>query len=352
MPLTVLPMARLLAAFALLLAAWAPAAPTDEDVRVPAGGARATTAADLAPQRSLSGGFNESWGYVFQFDDGATAYLNLHRADLGTFMKNAVGAEFAISGFNGQTYRIIKQYDASNLTWRNGRLSVHPEIFFEGVPPQAHRVYFKRGKDGDQYEVDLRFSDIAPGMTWGDGVFAFGGEEVGLFVHVPYARVSGTITINGRAKRVSGTAYMDHIFQTAFPPRLVDFAFRYVSHGPEREVGYLLLPDARFEQQPVGFGLRQRGGRWQLLKPAQVQVVSSRAALGVAVPQQVDLAYDAGRTILNRRGDRIQFSAFEELGGLQRTVARQYVGGEVFGFRGQGTTNNRRPFAYDFIVVQ
>lgn len=327
----------------------------DERVEVPTGESRATMASDLRPQPAVGSAYNEVWSYTFLLNDGMQATMSLSKANLGSVMAPVSGAEFSISGFNGRTYRAPKQYGADDLVFtpRTNRLQVHPNIFFEGALPQRHRVYFKAGKNGVEYEVDLRFSDIASGLTWGDGVFHLGDQQVGMFIHIPYARVRGTVSIDGVEKQVSGTAYMDHTFQSDFATKLVRSAFRYVQHDGKLEVGYFIAPSSRYENRIVGLAAVREQGHFRLRKPGAVRVVSARPGLGVDVPKQLLVQYDdGGQTILNRDRDQQSFSALDELGGLQKAIVKRYIGGEVVVFRGWGTTNQRGRVAYDYFFVK
>lgn len=327
----------------------------DERVTVPAGGERGLTVADLRPHRVSGNTYNEAWSYTFLLNGGMQATISLSRANLGSLMSPVSGAEFSISGFGGTTHRVAKQYGAADLAFSAGshKLQVHPDIYFEGALPKRHRVYFKASKDGSQYEADLSFSSIAAGLTWGDGVFHLGGERIGMFLHIPYARVSGTVTIDGRTEQVAGTATMDHTFQTNFAPKLVRGAYRYIQHEGDLQVGYFIRPASRFEDRVVGLAAVREGGRFRLRRPESLEVVSTRRAQGAEVPQQLAVRYvGGGQTILNRERDQQSFSVFDELSGLQKTVARQYVGGEVIVFRGRGTTNKRGRIVYDYLVVK
>jgi hypothetical protein len=299
--------------------------------------------------------YNEVWSYTFLLNDGMQATMSLSRANLGSVMAPVSGAEFSISGFDGRTYRAPKQYGADDLIFdqSTNRLQVHPNIFFEGALPQRHRVYFKAGKNGVEYEVDLRFSDIASGLTWGDGVFHLGDQQVGMFIHIPYARVRGTVSIDGVEKQVSGTAYMDHTFQSDFATKLVRSAFRYVQHDGTPEVGYFIAPSSRYEDRIVGLAAVREQGGFRLRKPDAVRVVSARPGLGVDVPKQLLVEYgDGGQTILNRDRDQQSFSALDELGSIQKAIVKRYIGGEVVVFRGWGTTNQRGRIAYDYFLVK
>lgn len=327
----------------------------DERVEVPAGEARATTTDDLRPHPSLGSAYNEVWSYTFLLNDGMQATMSLSKADLGSVMAPVSGAEFSISGFDGRSYRAPKQYDADDLEYTpsTNRLQVHPDIFFEGALPRRHRIYFKAAKHDVEYEVDLRFSAIEPGLTWGDGIFHLGSERVGMFIHIPYAEVRGTVSIGGVRKEVRGTAYMDHTFQSDFATKLVRSAYRYVQHSRGMEVGYFIAPASRYEDRVIGLAAVRERGRFRLRKPEAIQVVSTRPALGAAVPKQLAVRYDIGsQTILNREGDQQAFSALEELGSLQRAIVKRYIGGEAVVFRGWGTTNQRGRIAYDYLLVK
>ena len=184
-------------------------------------------------------------------------------------------------------------------------------------------------------------------------MFRFGSERLGMFIHVPYARVTGTVRVNGVTKQVRGTAYMDHTFQTTFATKLARHAYRFVQHGREAEVGYVIIPDARYQRTPIGLVAVREGGRFRLRTPTAVQVVSTRAVLGTEVPHQLAVRYARGEpTILNREREHQAFSSLEDLATLQKTVVKSYLGGEAFVFRGRGLTNRRQRVVYDYLIVR
>ncbi|MEM8556561.1 MAG: hypothetical protein AAGG50_01850 [Bacteroidota bacterium] len=328
--------------------------PSDETISVPSGEARAPSARDLAPH-DLRGTSSEVWSYSFFFDSGAQAYLSFRRVNLGGVLGSAGGAELSLVGFNGETIRAAKQYDLDEFRYDASahRLNVHPNIFFEGRPPEAHRVRFQAGKNGRSYAVDLSFASMARGVTWGDGEFRVGDERFGLFVHVPFARVSGAITVDGTTTSVSGVAYMDHTYQTGSPKTLAS-AIRYVSYdGDTIEAANLALPGDGFERQVLGYGLLREGGQTRLLKPTDLRVVSTRPALGADLPRQTLVTYQGGReTVLSRSQDRQQIATLEELGGIARTLARQFLGGEAIIARGVGTLGSGARAYYELVGVK
>jgi hypothetical protein len=182
-------------------------------------------------------------------DDGMQAHLSISRANLGRILGRVSGAEFAVTGFDGRSHRAPKQYGDEDFVYTasKNRIEVSPKIFVEGSFADRHRVYFRGGKDGVAYVLDVELTDMAPGLTWGDGVFHLGDDAIGVYVHIPQARVRGTISVGDVTKEVRGTAYMDHTFQTDFAPKLVQRAFRLVEHGASPSVGFYLVPAARFE---------------------------------------------------------------------------------------------------------
>lgn len=326
-----------------------------ERVVLPRGEARPTTADDLAPRTPTTGTFNERWGYHVLLDGGLEVIANLSVARLGGLREPTVGAEIAVLGFDGRSYRAAREFPvATHFRFDRAamRLHVHPLIYFEGAPPRAHRLAFETTKDGVHYEVDLTFSDMTPGLTWGDGAFRLGGETLSLFVHIPRARVTGTVAINGERRVVRGTGYMDHVVQTTFAPRLLRGAFRVVQHeGMRWEVAHVFLPAARFEDRPLGFGVRGDAGRTTLLRPRAVEVVHTRRTLGADVPGQLRLVFEDGsETILTRRTDRQAFSALGELSAIERAVVRRVVGGEAVHVRGTGAVGGGGRAAFEFVV--
>lgn len=328
-----------------------------DPVAVPSGAARATTAADLAPARGATGSFNERWSYVVLLDGGTQLVINFGTARLSGLREPTVGADLSVLGFEGRDYFVAREYPvASRFRWNAGaaRLEAHPTIYFEGAPPQRHRVHFATEKDGVDYEVSLTFADMAAGMTWGDGAFRLGSETITMAILVPRARVSGTVRINDTERRVRGTAYMDRTTQTTYAPRLTRSAVRLVRHtGNGFEVGYYILPASRYDDRVVGFGVRQSGGRAALLQPASAEVINTRRALGLDVPGQMRVAFaDGTETIFNRRRDRQAFGAFDELGRVERFAARRFIGGEPVHFRGMGTIHAGESSFYDLLMIR
>jgi predicted secreted hydrolase len=229
---------------------------------------------------------------------------------------------------------------------------VHEDIWFHGALPDTHRIHFDTRKKGVTYFLDLEFTDIQPGMVWGDGMFRMGSESVGIFIHIPRARVKGKLAINKDTLNVTGIGYMDHTFQTDLAPSLVRAGFRYIAQNGATEVGYYLVPESKYGSEPVGYGLREQGGAMALLKPASLKAVSSGKAMGVKVPTKLEITFqDGSKSVLDRGSDRLAQSTLHEFSGLTKMAIKGFLGGEIFTFKGLGTLNASKAVGYNYFVV-
>lgn len=337
---------------ALLLFRTASAA---ERIQTPTGELRAATAADIKPHPSSSKTYNEFWTYHFILEGNLNAVLNFSRVNLGSYKAPVCGADLNLIGFKGRNHSVAREYEKKNFVFEEAgqKLRVHEKIFFEGALPETHHVRFATTKKNVSYFVDLTFTSILPGQVWGDGMFRFGsGDAVGIFIHIPSAEVTGFIAVNQDTLAVKGRAYMDHTFQTDLAPALVGAGFRYLALDAPVEAGYVLSPDSRFENTPVGYGLRFAGGAATLLKPVSLKVVTHARAMGANVATQLEIGYRDGTSAALKRGqDRLQQSTLHEFSGFTKKMIKSFMGGEILTFKGTGWLNGSRPIAYDFFTV-
>ncbi len=314
----------------------------------PTGGLRRDNIADLAPHPQPSGNYNEFWTYQFGLNNGVQVQLNLSRADFGRFKDPVCGSDLSVMGFRGKNYFVAREYPLKNFSFdsAHARLAVHTRIFTEGAPPLAHHVFFSTRKDGVSYLLDLTFSDMTPGVVWGDGVFHLRDhQQVGLYFHIPGARVRGKLAINGDTTDVRGFGWMDHSYQTDFATRLIDHGYRYVTCTAPWQGGYFFQNG----QGVFGYGVRNQGGRLTLLSPQSIQTPD---AAGAAFPSTLVLAFaDGSHAKFQVLQDRLRTSAFQELNWLQRKAAALFLGGELISDRGTGRFDGDTAL-YSFIAVR
>lgn len=317
-------------------------------ISFPSGPLRKDGPADLAPHPQSSKAYNEFWTYQFWLQDGMQAQLNFSRVSFGSFKDPVCGGDLSLMGFKGHSYFVAREYKLQNFAFDPvlSKLSVHQKIFFQGAPPQAHRVCFTTTKNGVAYFLDLTFDSIAPGAVWGDGVIHLhNNEQMGLFFHIPKAKVHGRIAINGDTVAVQGSAWMDHTYQTQFATNLMDAGYRYVLTSGKTEGGYFF----QSEEGLFGYGLREEGGRLQLLKIQGLKPSNSNPGPWISRSLEFDFA-DASPSRFQLKENRQQTSAFQELSYLLRRTARMYLGGEPYSFRGTASINDS-PALFSFTQV-
>ncbi|HKP96091.1 MAG TPA: hypothetical protein VJ385_10070 [Fibrobacteria bacterium] len=344
------------AIFGFTLAAAGLPAAAGEHIQMPTGDLRTAVLTDLKPHASSSKTYNEFWTYQFFLEGNIQVVLNFSRVNLGSFKAPVCGADLTILGFKGRNYSVAREYEKKNFSFTDSsqQLRVHEKIWFEGRLPEAHHVRFATNKKGVDYYLDLDFSDILPGKVWGDGMFKFGSSDaVGIFIHVPGAKVSGRLAVNQDTLQVKGSAYMDHTYQTDLAPDLVEAGFRYVTQAGNLEEGYVMAPVARFDKQPVGYGLRLVNGELVLLKPASLKVVSQSRSMGARIPTVLEIHFQDGmKSALQRGEDRLQQSTLHEFSGFSKMAIKSFMGGEILTFKGLGTLNGTQPMAYNFFSVE
>ena len=215
-------------------------------------------------------------------------------------------------------------------------------------------MFFSTVKKGVTYFADLTFEDITPGAVWGDGVFHLkDNHTAGLFFHIPGARVHGRVGINGDTQTVDGFGWMDHTYQTGFATKLIDAGYRYAlipkssEHRGKMEYGYFFESSSGV----FGYGLREENGRWILLRPSGLK--TEKGSLGdLSIPKRVEISFDkAAATRLQRKDDRQQTSALQELSRMERFGAKMFLGGQIYGCRGTGMVNDSLLALYSFTEI-
>jgi hypothetical protein len=318
----------------------------------PTGSLRPDGLADFAPHNAYSKTHNELWTYQFWLNNGVQVQLNLSRANFGSFKDPVCGADLAITGFRGRNAFVAREYPMKRFSWTpaTARLEVHPNIYVEGLPPRAHKVFFSTVKDEKAYFLELTFENMTPGVVWGDGVFKLPDDQkMGLYFHIPKARVSGRLALDGDTVAVKGFGWMDHTWQTQFATKLIDISYRYTAFTGRPEGGYFFQRG----NNVFGYGIREDKGRMALLSPIGVSVVSRAAWGGVSLPKQIDIVLDGKPAVtLLRTEDRQRTSFMQELSSLERFGAKVFLGGELVGFRGIGQVDGTQPAIYSFTVVK
>lgn len=310
-------MKRILAISSLiaLLALPAPAA------NLPSGGLRATGAGDLLLNKRKPRYYNEVWSWQILLDDGTQVGLNFTYARLG-FKDPVCGADLSIAGFKGRSYTVGREYPEERLQQSGNpvRVQIHPDIWFQGQPPVSHKLRFATTKN-EGFFLDLDFSQMVPGVAWGDGVFGLKEGDLGVAVPIPSARVSGRLAVGGDTVQVQGWAVMEHMRQTALLGDLVDETFR--GFRPGANPTYVNLFKEKGKSW-TGFGVVWKDGKPQLLQPAAIGVASGG---GVNPPTRVELVgSDGAKVVMDRKSVGQANSILDGMEGVTRWVVKNFMG--------------------------
>lgn len=290
-------------------------------IGLPSGGQRGTGTGDMILNKRKPRYYNEVWSWQILFDNGTQASLNFTYARLG-FKDPVCGADLSIAGFKGRSYAVGREYPEDRLQQQGNpvRVQIHPDIWFQGLPPASHQLHFATTKN-EGYFLDLSFSQMTPGVAWGDGVFKLEDGDLGVAVPIPMARVSGRLAVGGDTVKVEGWAVMEHLRQTALLGDLVDETFRGFTPGPnpvylnvfkEKEGGW------------SGFGVVWKDGKPQVLTPASVGIAGGG---GVNPPTRVDFASREGaHIVMDRKTIGQANSILDGMEGVTRWVVKNFMG--------------------------
>ncbi len=324
---------------------------------VPDGGLRQTEWSDMLPHTLEGDYYNEFWSYHIFLENDLHLHITISLANFGTFKSPVSGGKLFVSNFKGANYHVAREYtiEALVIDEEQHKIRLHPErdIYLSGKLPYDHHIFYRTSKDGVSYLVDLDFHDIHQGYTWGDGIFRLENEDMGIFMHIPRASVSGLVAINEDTLHVSGTAYMDHTFQTNLSSKVVNKGFRHITHtNTGFHAGYYLVPKKRSKAGVVGFALIRENSPMILEKPEQITVLDSDRISGKTVPRHIEVTYRSGsRSVFSRKVDFQHVSFLEEIGGIRRRLVRSFLGGEVIEYVGTGQMDGNIPINYNFFLV-
>lgn len=331
----------------------------EESIRpgMPEGDLRQTGWADMLPHTMSGDYYNEFWSYHIFLENDLHLHLTFSLANFGSFKSPVSGGKLFVSNFKGNNYNVAREFAIEHLVIDEDRnkIRLHKgrEIYLSGKLPYEHHIYYRTSKDGVSYLVDLDFHDIHQGYTWGDGVFRLESEDMGIFVHIPRAEVTGIVAIDNDTLEVSGTVYMDHTFQTNLSSKVVNKGFRHITHTDSGfHIGYYLVPKKKSRADVIGLSLIRENSPTILEKPKQITVLDSDRIGGRSVPRYVEVVFDSGnRSVFNRQEDYQHVSFLEEIGGIRRRLVRSFLGGEVIEYVGTGKMDGSIPINYNFFLV-
>ncbi len=316
--------------------------------------------ADRIWAQTLEGShFNEFWNYQFYFTNGMKLHFAFTAANFGSLKSPVTGVRVSVFYPDGTIHQISREYPLEMLVQDKETytflLRPEREIFFTGKLPDEHRVVMKTTKDGVSYDIDISFENIMEGVMWKNGNFQVKNETIGIVTHIPYAEVSGHISVNEKHHQVRGTAYMDHTHQHQTTTRMLDSGYRFIHHQDKDnwDLLYTLIPN---DSAPIGYLISNENGEVKLSPVEGFSLIDDDKTFGKTIPRIFDITFATSPTIrLARTEDQERISILSELSWIARRAARTFLGGEVIDFRGEATLmeSSKRPKngEYNFFFV-
>ncbi len=164
----------------------------------------------------------EHWYFDARLDDGRTVVGFLQSSEL---MTKKPGVEIHIYEPDGRRHELRKYYPAAQVRVSTERCDVKvAHNWARVIEPKnggllSHEVFLQE----DGLELALRFESELPMWRPGEGFTDYGEDSFfGWVVAAPRAKVSGTVTVRGDKRQVSGVGYHDHNWGVGTMPKIVD----------------------------------------------------------------------------------------------------------------------------------
>lgn len=287
--------------------------------------------------------FSEFWNYQVYLDNGMSLYIIFSVSDV-SLRSSVSGIRVSMYNLDGKNYEINREYPLEDLAQNEEdyKFDINPRqdnIWFKGKLPESHEIYINTDKSGERFKINLHFEEIQQGIKYGDGLFDFSEESIGLITHIPFARVTGYAGIDDNVKDVSGTAYMDHTYQYDNPGKLLKSGYRFVQHSSKSdwELSYFLDPQNSGNTHLLGYHLSSKEGEISAHTVEIEDGVKDYYSRNNEYPEEFHIYLDDGRKVRFIHQNEIdRRSAFSDLNWVARNLARRLIGGEYYDHRGVG----------------
>ncbi len=307
---------------------------------------------EIKEHEKKGGFYNEFWNYHVALANGSEIYLTYSISHFGGVKGAVTGARMSLLNWNGKNYSAAREYDLEKLVFEEDKYKffLNPErgIWFEGKLPDQHKIHFRTNKNGTHFDINLDFVDPIEGFTWGDGIFDLNdSNELALFTHVPFSNISGFIALDFDTVQVTGTAFMDHTYQTNVGTRLFEKSFKYIySENGNFAAGYFLIPKNN-EAEVVGYAFEGNKNGIRLKKPTTITVKSNEKELGERIANKIEICYQSHPCeIVEVETIYEKIAMLEELGGLKKMLAKKFLGGDIIELRGVAKLDGKNKIYY------
>ncbi|MGL1900971.1 MAG: hypothetical protein OCC49_02460 [Fibrobacterales bacterium] len=319
----------------------------------PKGDVRKTTIDDFYKHPKVGDDFNETWRYNITLTNGTKIFLNY--TSMKVPMKGTqCGTNISLFNFHGKNYQVGRQYPAARFKQDKSQqlLSIKnatgkDNVFYmKGKPGPGHTIKFLTSKN-EGFNIELLVTKSYPGLVKGDGIFDIRGKKTGLFIHLPSAEIKGTVHVGNIKEHVTGTMYMEQIWQSHLSTETSSHAFQmYGDKSPL--MGNIIVGSKSLNSNIFGYAINRQDTT--LIFP---KIVTSKGATisykSSAISDPIFTFWDRERPFIGSTFTRQQrYSVLLTIDGwFAKKAAKMAMGGEAIFNRGVGLLNNL-PIDYNF----
>jgi hypothetical protein len=309
-------------------------------VQKPEGTVRFASNSDIKPKDLSAKYYTEQWTFHFKLNNDIQIVYTLSINDFGGFKERVGGAKIHAYWLNGKEYSISKEYPYKDFYYEKDSneigLNRQRPYWIKGSLDSEYQVYFKTGKNGVNYDVNLTLTDIIKGQIKGDGVYKINEHELGIMSLVTHAKVSGIVAIDGDTLNVSGIGYADHVYQNFNSSKFITSGFRFFSGDRyQGSTGHILFIPKH--DIPLGF-ITQYSNRGlshslvdQYLSDEPIRVK------GAKINSRYDITLENTDVFQLQINEKLlDYSIFDELSRFMKGIARRIFGAEVIEFIADG----------------
>ncbi len=243
---------------------------------------RPSTTTDFLPNTPGKENYSETWSY--QISLGGNKQIHVELSVIKKGGDNHTTANLFVIGFRGRNHSVTCQYPAdkylkSKLSVQRVEVFFHKNIYFKGND-SSHQLKFYREKNNTAYWVDLKFSELWPGVALAEPVPLKNGNTLGFSIPFPHARVAGRIAVNNDTLAVNGSGYVDHIYQSGLATDNFSGGLRYFGVGNNIDVGFVFAGSKKSHHQVVGLSVKFNNNTPAIQAPTALDKAANAIGFG------------------------------------------------------------------------
>lgn len=270
----------------------------------------------------------ETWYYSLILDNGSKAYVSF------TMAKGKFYPEISLLGMNGN-YSQGREFEAKDVVENRGALSILRDgktnrFQMKGLPGNGHHLSYLSDKDrGVNLEVD--FSSCQASSV-PNGAFNVNGQGFGQAILMSNCRFKGSLKVGSNVQNLSGSAYMDHTWQSKAPDDLATQGMQFQTFGRGVSGRVFVAQGGGF------FGYAVEKGR--VVYPNKWTAGGSPVSKSKSPSGNLDLGFSSGSSIGFTRRDQQSYDPSVNAGGWVAQQAFKALVGSIKIYRGSNKSTD------------